>query len=154
MDNKSKLYELALPWLLEEENPGLRYFALRDLLVLPADDPELIAAREKAHQEGPIAKILEAMHPDSYWVEPGPGYLPKYRSTIWSIILLSQQGANIEMDKRIRLACQYLMEHTFNETGQFSSNGPPSGTIDCLQGNLCAALLDLGYEDPSTGLCF
>jgi hypothetical protein len=27
-------------------------------------------------------------------------------------------------------------------------NGAPSGTIDCLQGNLCGALVALGYEDP------
>ena len=28
----------------------------------------------------------------------------------------------------------------------FSATGPPSGNVDCLQGNLCAALLDLGVE--------
>jgi hypothetical protein len=87
-------------------------------------------------------------------VEPGPGYLPKYTSTVWSIILLSQLGANIDMDVRIQLACQYLMEHTFNVAGQFSSNGPPSGTVDCLQGNLCAALIDLGYEDSRLNTAF
>ena len=94
-----------LSWLLEEDNPGVRYLVLRDLLELPAEDSDLIAAREKAHQEGPIAAILEAMHTDGYWVEPGPGYLPKYTSTVWSIILLSQLGANIDMDVRIQLAC-------------------------------------------------
>ena len=44
---KSKLNADPLPWLLEsdEVNPGVRYFALRDLLDRPADDPELIAAQ-------------------------------------------------------------------------------------------------------------
>lgn len=138
----------SFPWLLEEENPGVRYLALLDLLDLPQDNPELVAAREKAHQVGPIATILNAMHQDGYWEEPGPGYLPKYRSTVWSIILLAQLGASIDLDQRIRIACNYLMEHAFNETGQFTTNGRPSGTADCLQGNLCAALLDIGYEDP------
>ena len=32
--------------------------------------------------------------------------------------------------------------------GQFSTSGAPSGTIDCLQGNLCWALLELGCDDP------
>jgi hypothetical protein len=32
--------------------------------------------------------------------------------------------------------------------GQFTTNGVPSGTVDCLQGNLCWAFLELGYEDP------
>jgi hypothetical protein len=121
---------------------------MRDLLKLPGDNPELNKASEIAHREGPIADILNAMQPDGYWEEPGPGYLPKYRSTVWSIILVAQSGASIALDPRIRLACQYLMEHAFNDTGQITTNGRPSGTVDCLQGNLCAALLDIGYEDP------
>jgi hypothetical protein len=146
--------ESTLLWLLEEDNPGVRYLAMRDLLVLPFDDPDLVAAKEKAHCEGPIANILDAMHPEGYWVEPGPGYNPKYRSTVWSIMLLAQLGANINFDQRIQTACQYLMEHAFNKTGQFSANGGPSGTADCLQGNLCSALLEIGYEDPRLDIAF
>ncbi len=32
--------------------------------------------------------------------------------------------------------------------GQFSMSGAPSGTVDCLQGQLCWALLELGCRDP------
>ena len=39
-----------LPWLLDPSDPDVRYLALRDLLDRPADDPELLAARELAHQ--------------------------------------------------------------------------------------------------------
>lgn len=144
---KPKINEKSLNWLLEKENSGVRYLALRDIMQLPGDDPDFVVAREIAHREGPIATVLDAMHPEGYWEKQGPGYLPKYTSTVWSIILLAQLGANIDLDPRIQVACLYLMEHAFNEDGQFSSNGPPSGTIDCLQGNVCAALLDLGYED-------
>ena len=150
----SHINENTINWLLEKDNPGVRYLALRNLLALPQDDPELVTAREKAHREGPIATILDAMQAEGYWEEPGPGYLPKYRSSVWSIILLAQLGAQVDQDPRIRIACTYLMEHAFNENGQFSTNGPPSGTIDCLQGNLCAALLDLGYEDDRLGTAF
>ena len=76
----------SLPWLLEAVDPGVRYLALRDLLALPADDTELAAAQRAAHVAGPIATVLDAMEGDGYWAEPGPGYLPKYRSTVWSII--------------------------------------------------------------------
>jgi hypothetical protein len=41
-----------LNWLLEEDNPGVRYLALRDILELPETDQELIESREKAHQAG------------------------------------------------------------------------------------------------------
>jgi hypothetical protein len=90
------------------------------------------------------------MKPGGYWVEPGPGYYPKYTGTVWSVIMLGQLGAMVDMDERIKQACCYVVEHALTEGGQFTVNGLPSGTADCLQGNLCAALLDLGYA--GTGL--
>lgn len=147
MNMEYEAHDSTLSWLLEPENPGVRYLALRDLLDLHGDDPDLSQAKEIAHREGPIAAVLSAMHPEGYWVEPGPGYLPKYRSNVWAIILLGQLGADVGMDPRIEKACQYLLEHTLTENAQFTMTGVPSGTLDCLQGNLLAALLDLGCKD-------
>ena len=135
-----------LDWLLETGDPGVRYLALRDLLDYPADDPVLIEAQKQAHTQGPIAIVLDKMDVDGFWAEPGAGYNPKYFSTVWSIILLAQLGASVHVDKRIQKACQYLLDHALTEHGQFSASGTPSGTADCLQGNLCASLLDLGIE--------
>jgi hypothetical protein len=136
-----------LPWLLEPASPGVRYLALRDLLDLPMDDPQLVSARKLAHQQGPIADILAAMHPEGWWDTPGPGYNPKYYSTVWALISLAQLGASIQEDERIATGCSYLLEHAYNPGGQFSASGPPSGTADCLQGNLCWALTTLGCTD-------
>jgi len=144
----------VLDWLLEPDDPGVRYLTLRDLIGLDGMNQELIHEKEKAHTLGPIAVILDAMNPDGYWVEPGPGYNPKYRSTVWSVILLSQLGASIEMDDRIQRSCQYILEHSLTESGQFTANGIPSGTADCLQGNLCTALLDMGCTDPRLDKAF
>jgi hypothetical protein len=135
-----------LPWLLENESPGAKYLALRDIVRLPSDSAELRAARRKAHKEGPIATVLSGMEPEGYWVKPGPGYNPKYRSTVWAIILLAELGASIEEDKRIGKACSYLASRALLPGGQFTMTGAPSGTVDCLQGNLCWALLTLGYD--------
>ena len=138
----------SLSWLLEPESPAVRYLALRDLVARPERDPELRAARASAHREGPIATILGEMEEAGYWVEPGAGYNPKYRSTVWAIILLAQLGATVEEDQRIAQACQYVLEHSLTEGGQFTTSGAPSGTADCLQGNLSWALLELGVDDP------
>ena len=138
----------SLAWLLEPESPGVRYLALRDLLDRPADDLELRAVRRAAHTAGPIATILAAMNPAGYWVQPGPGYNPKYRSAVWAIMMLAQLGASAEEDERIARACAYLLDQALTAGGQFTTSGAPSGTADCLQGELCAALLDLGYDDP------
>jgi hypothetical protein len=144
----------AIPWLLEPDAPGVRYLALRDLLQRPADDPELAAARKAAHTEGPIATVLANMNPEGWWVKPGPGYNPKYRSIDWSLLLLAQLGASLTEDGRIATACAYLLDHALASGGQFSLTGPPSGTVDCLQGNLCWALLELGCQDPRLDTAF
>ena len=139
----------SISWLLESENPGVRYLAMRDLMELPADDAKMKSARKKAHKEGPIAEVLSHMEQAGYWVKPGPGYTQKYRSTVWSIIMLAQLGALANEDKRINQGCKYLVDQMI-EGGQFTitTSGAPSGTVDCLQGNLCWSLMELGYDDP------
>ena len=144
----------SLAWLLEAESPGMRYLALRDLLALPEDDTELRLARKAAHTQGPISKILAEMDKTGYWVMPGPGYNPKYRATVWSVVMLAQLGARVEEDKRIAHACSYLLDHAFTPFGHFTASGAPSGTADCLQGNLSWALVELGCEDPRLAIAY
>jgi hypothetical protein len=143
-----------LPWLLDESAPGVRYLAMRDLVQPTPSKGALAQAQAAAHTDGPIAAILDQMDPQGYWEKPGPGYLPKYRSIVWSLITLAQLGASVGKDARINRACEYLMEHAWAEGGQFTSTGAPSGTCDCLQGNLCAALTALGYQDPRLEISF
>ncbi len=138
----------TLSWLLESDEPGVSYLAMRDLLTLSADNSELIAVQKLAHTKGPISSILDEMDEAGYWVSAGPGYNPKYRSTVWAVIMLAQLGASITLDERIERACRHLFENALTENGQFSVSGTPSSTADCLQGNLCAAMLDLGFNDP------
>jgi hypothetical protein len=145
---QAQLNSDSLPWLLEAESPGVRYLALRDVVGLPDDNPELRAARKAAHKKGPIATILSKMDETGYWARPGPGYNPKYRSTVWSVIMLAQLGASVAEDKRIASACAYLLDHALTPGGHFTASGAPSGTADCLQGNLCWALVELGVDDP------
>lgn len=145
---KPKVNDPVLDWLLDPSSPGVRYLALRDLVGLHTNDPELIKARQEAHLRGPIATILEHMKPEGYWVKPGAGYSPKYYSTVWSLITLGQLGARVELDERIQKACDYLMQESWRDHGQFTHSGTPAGTFDCLQGNLCTALVALGCHDP------
>lgn len=133
-----------LPWLLEEDplNPGIRYFALQHLVGMPAASPEVAAARERLMNSGPVPVILAHQDPGGYWIKPG--YLPKYNGTMWSIIFLAQLGADAD-DSRIRRACEHLFDYAVAEHGGLSADGRNSGLIHCLQGNLCAALIDFGY---------
>ncbi len=144
----------SLSWVLETQTPEVRFLAMRDLLECPDSDAEYRAVRKAAHQDGPIANILSQIDKGGFWVKPGPGYNPKYRSTVWAITLLAQLGACVEEDPRITQACKYLLEHALTPNGQFTLTGAPSGTVDCLQGNLSWALVELGYDDPRLELAF
>lgn len=156
MSLQSQLRGDPVPWLLEEDDPGTRYLALRDVVGLSDQDSELRSARRRAHREGPIAAVLSQMREEGYWVKAGPGYGPKYKGTVWAIVLLAQLGAKAAEDKRIERACRYLIDHALAEGGQFTamSSGAPSGTVDCLQGNLCWSLMELGYDHPRLGSAY
>ncbi len=88
MSWKDQLQGKSLEWLLKSEDSNVRYLALRNLCDLSPDDKKLKSACRAAHKEGPIAVVLDNMEKDGHWVRPGPGYNPKYRSTVWSLILL------------------------------------------------------------------
>jgi hypothetical protein len=145
-----------LPWLLDEEAPAVRHLALRWLLDEPADDPRVRRARAAAMRAHPIAPILEAQHPDGWWVKPGHGYAPKYTGTVWSFMFLDQMGAD-GGDPRVQRACDYVLEHVQAPNGAFGCSGrldehrpPPDSTaLHCLNGNLLRALIGFGHlDDP------
>jgi hypothetical protein len=142
----------ALKWLLEPDDAGVRYLALRDLV--RDNKKELEEARSQAHSKGPISAILDKMNKAGYWVQPGSGYYPKYTGTVWSIILLAQLGASVKADERVAIACSYILDHTLTKGGHFSMSNTASATIDCLQGNLCTSLLDLGCNDSRLNKAF
>jgi len=99
-----------LSWLLEEENPGVRYLALRDLKAAHASPQTLAEYRQQAHMSGKIPAILAKMNQDGFWAKPGAGYSTKYQSSVWALILLAQLGARKEEDARIATALNYYRQ--------------------------------------------
>jgi hypothetical protein len=139
------LNEDPLPWLLEEDsaNPGVRYFALRDLEGLPENDEQVQAARVQVMATDPVPEILAAQDEGGWWDRPGAGYYPKYTGTVWSVTFMAQLGADGD-DDRVRAGCDQVLTHNQAPFGGLSYNGTNSGMIQCMQGNLVAALIDLG----------
>ena len=138
----------TIDWLLEKDNPSVRYLALRHLLDRPEDDADVRAARRAIMRGEPVKTILAAQAGEGYWVKPGSGYSPKYQSTVWQILFLAELGANGQ-DRRIRRGCAYLLDHSRADHGGFSAqaSAAPSGAVHCLNGNLIWALIALGYGD-------
>jgi hypothetical protein len=146
----------SVSWLLNSDSSNVRYLAMHDLLDLPPDDKKVKSARKLAHKGGPIAHILSKMNEEGWWMRPGTGYGPKYKSTVWALILLAQLGGSVKEDKRIKQACKYYLDHALNPGGQISgmTNNSPSGTFDCLQGNMLWSLMELGYDDPRLDVAY
>lgn len=144
----------SLSWLMNSRIPEIRYMAGRDLLGLPDSDSQQKTARQEAYTSGTIDFVLSKMVGDGYWQKAGPGYGPKYRSTVWSVTLLGQLGADVNGDPRVKQACDYVLNNAMAKHGQMSYNGAPSGTFDCLQGNLCRALMQMGCDDPRLDLAY
>ncbi len=138
----------ALSWLLEDDpaNPGVRYFALRDLLGCPEDDPEVQLARRAIMSQGPVPQILAAQNPDGSWTPRGGGY----QGTGFQLELLAELGAD-PADERVHRAGQHVLDHTPAANGAFSYVVPPvpSKTVHCHNGMQARVLLRLGFgEDP------
>ena len=141
------------PWLLEDSDPAVRAATLIRLEGRPEIDAEVIEARSRAMQVDPIKGILAAQDPAGFWVKPGPGYGPKYRSTVWSFMFLEQLGAD-PAHEQIRTAAEYVLTWTPTAVGGLGCSGaltapPPSSVLHCLNGNLLRALIKFGYlDDP------
>ena len=138
----------SLDWLLEPDaaNPAIRYLALRDIVGLSPDAPELIKAKAEAFTSGTIARVLSVQRPAGFWTKPGAGYGPKYTGTVWSLALLAQMGAD-KSEPRVRQAAEYVLENTVSPQGWFSYNGTPSGFLHCHAGYLGEAMFSLGFGD-------
>jgi hypothetical protein len=137
------------PWLLEPDNPSVRYFALTELLERPPSDAEVRQAKAAIMTSEPVQKILDAQYPDGYWVKPGIGYSPKYRATVWQVIFLADLGAT--RTAQIEKACQHVFEHAQCPDGAFIANKGKAGAVLCLNGNLLRSLLWFGYGDDPRG---
>lgn len=54
-------------WLLEEDNPSVRYFTLIDILTRSLNDAEVINAKQKIVEKGTVPKILDKEEGGGYW---------------------------------------------------------------------------------------
>ncbi len=132
-------------WLLEPAQPAVRYLAMRDLLEV-GSGADLDEARRAVASKGWAADILSAQEPGGYWVDGEKLYRPKYISTNWMLLTLSDLGVTRE-DPRIERACLMWMDRFHKADGGFNSDGATRKSEHCLTGNTTRALVKFGYVD-------
>ncbi|MDH5481267.1 MAG: nitrogen fixation protein NifH [Candidatus Bathyarchaeota archaeon] len=169
-----KLLEKSpLDWLLDEANPSVRCFTLRDVLGMEEYDSQVKDAKREIPKSTVVQKILQKQNREGYWQEPSEPYHPKYKSSYWQIMTLSQLGID-KTDKRVGKACEYIFQFQLKEGG-FSSHTQLTASKEydwllkkgkklsprdefvqsimfehqysCLTGNMVAALIRMGYAN-------
>jgi hypothetical protein len=158
---KAGIAETTLNWLLEDENPSVRFLTLQNILDYGGGDSQLAAAKRLVMEEGPVPQILSHQNLDGSFLTGamikryGPqtarsGYLPKYKSTIWQAIFLAQLGAD-RNDDRIRRLCRFILDTNYSaEHGTLGSYITRAGkihfvTMPCYIANMTWALSILGF---------
>lgn len=153
---KDKLKEDRTEWLLEPSDPSIRYWALKDLLDLEEDHPDVVDAWDLIMESPIVTAIHDAMNPEGYWENPDDMYLPKYTATTHQLLILAELGAR--RTPGIEKAVEHLFKFQRN-SGHFLTNMPKtergrdSAVKDgcCLDGNILYYLIRFGYmNDPRT----
>lgn len=151
---KSLLYSDPTDWLLEPDNPSVRYFTLTRLLDEPVTGKMATQAGLSIMKSGIVPVILSMQNADGYWGDPKKFYTSKYTGTVWQLMILAELGA-AGTHTQIAKACEFIFNNSQElETGGFSAyrsektqSGMPSYVIPCLTGNMVWSLIRLGYHE-------
>lgn len=142
----------VIKWLLEDDNPSVRYFTLTTLMQKSAGDAEVKKARQAIMKSEAVPAILAEQTNDGIWGEPKRFYRDKYKGTSWNLLILAEMGAD-PAHQSIKNACEFILQYSQDpESGGFSydtstktGTGLPSGVVPCLTGNMVYSLIKLGY---------
>lgn len=149
-------WDQAVAWLLKNENPGIRYWTLKDILGRSESDAEVVAALNGITSRGPVAEYLREQHPMGYWGDGEDVYWPKWRATVWALMLLAEIGVP-GTHSSIKKGGEYFLR-VMDE--QDRSWPPPKYTGEdlrgwrsvwepCVTGNMARTLTEFGFEnDP------
>lgn len=128
----------VMNWLLEDNQPSLRYLALTQLLDRPQDDGEVQSAKERIPDTGWAAEILTKQKPGGWWAKDESLYRPKYISTNWMLLILSDLGLT-RKDRRIANACELWIKRFAKKDGGFGIDNDRRSEL-CVVGNTARAL--------------
>ncbi len=141
----SKSPSSAIDWLLEENQPSIRYLAQTELLHKSETSSEAKSTRRNISKVGWAKDILDRQLPSGCWVHEKSLFSPTFAATFWMLLILSDLGLTLE-EPRVDKACQLWMERNRTKDGGFSSSGKSGGHL-CITGNAARALVKFGYVD-------
>jgi hypothetical protein len=140
-----KLNAPVRDWLLGAEQPSMRYRTLVEVLGKEEQEPQVRAARKEIVRHGWAAEILSRRRRAGGWGDMGSQYRPKYLSTNWMMLVLSDLGLR-RSDPEIAELCEFWMKGFAAKDGGLGGNS--KGTPHyCVAANQARALIRFGYTD-------
>lgn len=142
-----------LPWLLDPEDPSVRYWTLIDILGRPVDNPEVQEARAAIAHQSLVKKLFTLQRPEGYW---GDDETKPYtaQGAVTALTLLHMLG--VTPDKRTAAGCDSFLKFCQHESGGFSlTKKLRSGIFPCTTGEHLPFLVYFGLgDDPRVRAAF
>lgn len=141
------------PWLLELENPSVRYWTLVDLLDRPADDPEVMQARSAIPGQALVQELLALQQPEGHWgADAAKPYTAEGAMTVLGLLYM----LGVPPDARTRAGCDSFLRYSQNDCGGFSmTKTVRSGVFPCTTGEHLPFLVYFGMaDDPRVQAAF
>ena len=146
--------EQVVDWLLQENQPSIRYYAFVDLLGRKQNDPEVREAYSKIPLKGWARDILKLQKPKGYWEPKEPSwskdilgwieflFRPKFVATNWRALVLADLGLTSK-DKRIKKIADLFFDYKLRLGSSFNffTEEP------CIVGNAARMMTRFGYSD-------
>jgi hypothetical protein len=135
----------VLDWLLEPDQPSIRYLALTQLLGKSETDSDVREAKALIPTTGWAGEMLARRDKGGWWVRDGHPMYPKYVSMNWNLLALSDLGATREIPE-VRDSCELWMKKSPLKGGGVGGMSNGNGH-HCYTGNMARALIRFGYGD-------
>jgi len=137
--------QAVLDWLLEPEQPSIRYLALTQLLGKRGTDPEVRDARARIPSAGWVAEILRQRDPGGWWIRERDWMEPRFIGTHWNMLALADLGVTRALPE-IAQSSEHWMAKSPLQGGGVGGFGKGKGH-HCFTANMARGLIRLGYED-------
>jgi len=144
-----KIPKKITEWLLEDENPSIRYRTMRELQDIPDSDPKLESTRKMIATYRPVKNMLNAMHPEGYWEQTNPRSKKSYGkdveymrdTTHFILAYLAELGMTRKEPKIEKAANRYLSLQ--------QSDGDFFRHFSCLYGLNIRTFILLGFKEDN-----
>ena len=142
---QKRLNSDPLPWLLEPDNPSVRFWTMVDLLDREVSDPEVQATLSAVDQQVLVQELFSMQHPEGHWGEDETKpYTAQGAVAVLSLLYM----LGVTPDERTTAGCDSFLTFCQHVSGGFSmTKTRRSGIFPCTTGEHLPFLIYFGMED-------